>query len=265
MDEATLLVPVPQNEGIFRPISVIAPKGSMFNPHYPRACFARFCQVQRVVDNIILALGRVLPGRTTAGNSAACHDCQYAGFLEDSGEYWIYLDVNEGSFGARNGKDGLDSVDNLMANCRNAPIEETELRYPIRCERYELRPESAAPGRWRGGIGIVRATRFLAHGAFSSEGDRQIDAPKGVFGGWDGLGSATCKNPGKDGAEGMPAKVTGIPCVRGDLIEIREPNAGGMETRSTVILSGSIGCAGRIYNSRVGCEGVRSSDCRAGR
>lgn len=227
LDEARLEFPVPNNEGIFRPVHVVAPYGSMFNPRFPRGCFARFCQVQRVVDNIILALSPVLPERTTAGNSAACHDCLYAGFSEEAGEYWMYMDIVEGSFGARHGQDGLDSVDNLMANCRNAPIEDTELAFPLRCEQYELRPESAAPGRWRGGIGIVRKTRFLVDGTFSSEGDRSYDAPAGVFGGWSGLGTLARKNPDTPAEERLPTKVTALAFAAGDVVEVREPNAGG--------------------------------------
>ena len=80
----------------------------------------------------------------TAGNSAGLHFCAYAGFIAESGEYWIYLEVNEGSYGGRHGKDAMDSVDNLMANTRNNPIEELDMRFPVRCEQYELRPESAA-------------------------------------------------------------------------------------------------------------------------
>ena len=52
---------VPQNDGVFRPVKVIAPKGTIFNPTFPRACFSRFTQVQRVVDNTILALADALP------------------------------------------------------------------------------------------------------------------------------------------------------------------------------------------------------------
>jgi N-methylhydantoinase B/oxoprolinase/acetone carboxylase alpha subunit len=227
LDDAKLDIPIPHNEGIFRPIHVVAPKGSIFNPNFPRACFARFCQVQRVVDNIILALAEVVPQEVTAGNSAACHDCLYAGFDEPKGEYWMYMDVVEGSYGGRYGSDGLDSVDNLMANCRNAPIEETELKYPLRCEQYELRPESAAPGRWRGGIGVVRSTRLLVDGTFSSEGDRSFDPPRGIFGGWSGLGTVSRRNPDTESEEDVPTKVTALACRAGDVIEIREPNAGG--------------------------------------
>src|SRR5581483_10014623 len=50
-DEITIPEHVPQNDGVFRPVKVIAPKGTIFNPNFPRACFSRFCQTQRVVDN----------------------------------------------------------------------------------------------------------------------------------------------------------------------------------------------------------------------
>jgi N-methylhydantoinase B/oxoprolinase/acetone carboxylase alpha subunit len=206
---------------------VIAPKGTIFNPQFPRACFSRFCQTQRVVDNVNLALADALPDKVTGGNSAGIHFCAYAGFDESEGEYWLYLEVNEGSYGGRHGKDAMDSVDNLMANTRNNPIEELDMRFPMRCEQYELRPEPAAPGKWRGGIGIIRRNRFLIDGTYSCEGDRQTDPPRGVFGGWDGLVASCRKNPGTPHEEALPAKVTGIPFKAGEFIEFREPNAAG--------------------------------------
>jgi N-methylhydantoinase B len=227
LDEVVFPEHVPQNDGIFRPVSVIAPKGSIYNPNFPRACFSRFTQVQRVVDNTILALSDALPDQTTAGNSAGIHFCSYSGFLEEQGEYWLYLEVNEGAYGGRHGKDAMDSVDNLMANTRNNPIEELDLRFPVRCEQYELRPEPAAPGKWRGGIGIIRRNRFLVPGVYSCEGDRQFDPPRGVFGGWDGLVASCRKNADRSDEEYLDAKVTGIPFDAGDFIELVEPNAAG--------------------------------------
>jgi N-methylhydantoinase B len=227
LDEATFPEHVPQNDGIFRPVKVIAPKGTIYNPNFPRACFSRFCQVQRVVDNTIIALAEALPTQVTGGNSAGVHFCSYSGFLEESGEYWIYLEVNEGSYGGRHGKDAMDSVDNLMANTRNNPIEELDMRFPVRCDQYELRPEPAAPGRWRGGVGIVRRNRFLVDGTYSCEGDRQHDPPRGVFGGWDGLIASCRKNPDTSREEYLEAKVTGIPFKAGEFIEFRVPNAAG--------------------------------------
>ncbi|MFN8187715.1 MAG: hydantoinase B/oxoprolinase family protein [Gaiellales bacterium] len=227
LDEVTFPEHVPQNDGVFRPVKVVAPKGTIFNPQFPRACFSRFCQTQRVVDNVILALSDALPEQTTAGNSAGIHFCAYSGFSEQAGEYWLYLEVNEGSYGGRFGKDAMDSVDNLMANTRNNPIEELDMRFPMRCDQYELRPEPAAPGKWRGGIGIIRRNRFLVDGIYSCEGDRQTDPPRGIFGGWDGLVASCRKNPDTPREEVLPAKVTGIPFAAGEFVEFREPNAAG--------------------------------------
>jgi N-methylhydantoinase B/oxoprolinase/acetone carboxylase alpha subunit len=227
LDETTFPEHVPQNDGVFRPVKVIAPKGSIFNPSFPRACFSRFCQTQRVVDNVNLALADALPDKVTGGNSAGIHFCAYAGFDDSIGEYWLYLEVNEGSYGGRSGKDAMDSVDNLMANTRNNPIEELDMRFPMRCDQYELRPEPAAPGRWRGGVGIIRRNRFLVDGTYSCEGDRQTDPPRGVFGGWDGLVASCRKNPDTEREQVLPAKVTGIPFSAGEFIEFREPNAAG--------------------------------------
>jgi N-methylhydantoinase B/oxoprolinase/acetone carboxylase alpha subunit len=227
LDEATFPEHVPQNDGIFRPVDVVAPKGSIFNPNFPRACFARFTQVQRVIDNIILALSPVLPEQATGGNSAACHYSSYAGFVEETGQYWVYLEVNGGCYGGRFGKDGMDSVDTLMANTRNNPIEDLDMRYPIRNEAYELRPEPAAPGRWRGGVGVMRRNRFMVDGVYSVEGERHTDAPRGIFGGWDGLCSEIVKNPDAAEREMVHSKVTGMEIEAGELMEITEPVAGG--------------------------------------
>lgn len=226
LDEATSEVFIPQNSGIFRPVNVVAPLGSIFNPKPPASCTARINQVQRLADQINLALSEVLPEKTTAGNSAHSHFNSYAGVRSDNGEYWVYIEVNEGSYGGRYGKDGLDSVDNLIANTRNNPIEELEMRLPMRCRRYELREEGAAAGKWRGGIGIVREWEFLEGGLFSGEGDRHTDPPRGVHGGKDGLpGSLTLING--EGETSLPAKLTNFKLRPGDILRIKTPCAGG--------------------------------------
>ncbi|QEC46463.1 methylhydantoinase [Baekduia soli] len=228
LDEEAHPVFVPQNEGMLRPVGVIAPEGSIFNPRFPRACFARFCQVQRAVDLALRALADVAPERVTAGNSAHLHFLSYSGFLEAEQEYWVYLEVNEGSYGGRHHRDGLDSVDSLIANTRNNPIEELEWRFPMRTERYELRDDPAAAGRWRGGIGVVRVNRFLVDTVVSCEGERQeSDPPWGIFGGHEGHNASLVRNAGQPGEEAWPAKITGYTLKAGDTLEITTPSSGG--------------------------------------
>ena len=220
---------MPQNEGMLEPVKVIAPKGSIFNPNYPRACFARFCQVQRAVDLVLRALAPVIPDKVTAGNSAHLHFISYSGFNEEEGEYWVYLEVDEGSYGGRPGADGLDSVDCLIANTRNNPIEELEWRFPMRTERYELRDEPCAAGEWRGGIGMVRVNRFLVDTIVTCEGERhESDPPWGIFGGHEGTlahGKVT-PPPGAASSSGRRSS-RARRCAAGVTIEIAVPNSGG--------------------------------------
>ncbi len=218
---------IPQNSGMFRPVTVVAPKGSIFNPNFPRACFARMAQIQRVLDCVIRALAPVLPERATGGNSAHVMSVSYSGFNAERRQYWVCVEVNEGAYGARLTKDGLDAVDNLMANTRNVPCEEVEMRYPLRVERYELRPDAPGAGRTRGGIGALREVRFLADGFFSCNGDRTLEAPKGIFDGHDGLAAQVVLNPGTASEQVLPSKSSGRRLKKGDVIRVVGPNGGG--------------------------------------
>jgi 5-oxoprolinase (ATP-hydrolysing) len=140
---------------------VVAPKGSIFNPNYPRACFARFCQVQRAVDLALRALAPVVPEQDHGGatrrtsTSSPIRGSSRRRASTGSTSRWTRART------AAPGRDGLDSVDCLIANTRNNPIEELEWRFPMRTERYELRDDPCAAGTWRGGIGMVRVNRFL--------------------------------------------------------------------------------------------------------
>ena len=226
LDEVTTGEFIPQNQGMFRPVKVVAPQGSIFNPNFPRACFARMAQVQRVLDCVIRALAPVLPDRVTAGNSAHVMSASYSGYDAARRQYWVCVEVNEGSYGARADKDGLDAVDNLMANTRNLPCEEVEMRFPLRVERYELRPEPPGAGKWRGGIGALREVRFIKPGFFSCNGDRTLEAPRGLSGGENGLAAQVSRI--SDGrVEVLPSKSSGRPIAAGDVIRITGPNAAG--------------------------------------
>jgi 5-oxoprolinase (ATP-hydrolysing) len=213
---------------MLKPVNVIAPLGSIYNPKFPRACFARFAQAQRAVDLVMRALAPVIPDKICAGTSAHIHFISYSGFVEEENEYWVYLEVDEGSSGGRPDRDGMDSVDILIANTRNNPIEELEWRFPMRTERYELRDEPAAPGEWRGGMGIIRVNRFLEETIVTCEGDRhESDPPWGIFGGHEGLNGAIYKNIGTNTQETWPSKVTGWKLDAGDTIAIVVPSGGG--------------------------------------
>ncbi len=229
LDTYTTAEYIPQNEGSFRPIAVTAPKGSIFNPIFPVAAEARFAPIQRVVDCIIKALAPVVPDNVTAGNSATLSFAAYSG-LRESGDIWVFLEVNEGSYGGRPKSDGPDSIDNLLANTRNNPIEDLGMHLPLICDRYELRDDVLpAPGKYRGGIGVVKTQRFIHGGVMTHEADRHEDRPWGIHGGHAGHGGRVERyNVDRpDDREALPAKFSGLTTASGECVEIHTPCGGG--------------------------------------
>ena len=95
-------------------------------------------------------------------------------------------------------------------------------------ERYELRDDPCAAGKWRGGVGMIRVNRFLVDTIVTCEGERcESDPPWGIFGGHEGtLASTVVRTP--DGrVEKWPSKFTGKTLQAGAAIEIAVPNSGG--------------------------------------
>lgn len=219
---------IPQNEGSFRPIKVTAPKGCMFNPIAPAAAEARFAQIQRVVDLIIKALAPVIPDKATAGNAATLSFAAYSG-VRDDGDYWVFLEVNEAAMGGRPLSDGPDTIEELMRNTRNNPLEDLGMHLPLICDRYEIRDDARpGAGKFRGGAGVVKSQRYLGAGSMTHESDRHDDVPWGIFGGKQGAGGRVVVHNIYNGkSTEQPAKFSGLSTEAGDVISYYSPCGGG--------------------------------------
>jgi N-methylhydantoinase B len=219
---------IPQNEGSFRPVKVTSPLGSIFNPIAPAAAEARFSQIQRLVDLIIRALAPVLPDKCTAGNAAVLSFASYSG-VRPNGDYWVFLEVNEAAMGGRPLSDGPDTVEELMRNTRNNPLEDLGMHLPLICDRYEVRDDvPPGAGKFRGGAGVVKSQRYLTPGFMTHESDRNEDAPWGVFGGKDGACSKVeIRNIHSGKVSYQPAKFSGLRTDEGDVVTYFSPSGGG--------------------------------------
>jgi N-methylhydantoinase B len=108
-----------------------------------------------------------------------------------------------------------------MSNTLNTPIEALEREYPLRIERYALRPGSGGAGRHHGGDGVIRAMRVLEDCRLSLLTERRRHAPRGAAGGGDGT-------LGENRLNGRPiAGKVSRELRAGDLLEIRTPGGGG--------------------------------------
>ena len=206
---------IPQNSGLVRPIEIVAPPGTLANPIFPAPVIARFCTGIELSNAVVQALAQVVPRQV-------CGGCGNGGGLILTGQqgnnFWVQVELFSGSYGGRYGSDGMDSVDVLYANTRNNPIEDIESHVPLRIDRYELRENAAAPGRWRGGVGSIREVTFLADGAISVESEGHKYPPKGLFGGSDGTPSQLVWTKADGEVVQLPSKLPYHHFARGDRI-----------------------------------------------
>jgi len=152
----------------------------------------------------------------------------YSGVKED-GNYWVFIEVNEAATGGRPLSDGPDTIEELMRNTRNNPLEDLGMHLPLICDRYEIR-EDARPGagKFRGGAGVIKSQRYLGSGFMTHECDRHDDAPWGIFGGKPGAGGrVTLSNIHTGKSEDQYSKFSGLRTEPGDVITYYSPSGGG--------------------------------------
>jgi len=206
---------IPQNDGLFRPIKIVAPRGCIANPIFPAPTIARFAPGNVVADTLMRALAPAVPAQVCAG-VANLKAVTFTGFTGE--QQWVHIEIFEGSYGGRFGKDGMDSVDTLYANTRNNPIEDIESHVPLRVTRYELREDAVAPGQWRGGLNSIKEVAFLTDGNISVEGDGHSHTPWGFLGGADGRTSQLQLIREGQPAVELPSMLPTIAISQGDRI-----------------------------------------------
>lgn len=199
---------VPNNAGIYRCITVTAPKGSILNPELPAAVAARALTGYRVVDAVMGALAQIVPDRVVAAGEGGNTVIAFGGQDAATRAPFILVDMINGAWGARADKDGIEGVTNPSQNMSNMPVETLEDRFPVLVEEYGFRPDSCGPGRYRGGLGLVRQYRLLAaHAMMQIRADRHDHRPYGLFGGGAAAPSRNLLDPAH-AAETLPSKVT---------------------------------------------------------
>jgi len=214
---------IPQNSGLTRPITIFAPKGCLANPIFPAPVIARFCSGNAIADTVMKAIAPAMPRQVSAGignlRVMAFSGATTAG-------PWVHMEIMEGAYGGRYGKDGMDAVDTLYANTRNNPVEDIESHLPLRVLNYELRENAAGAGKWRGGIGSIRSFEMLEDGAVSVEGDGQRFRPWGFQGGSDGS-PAHVELVSGNTTTSLPSKIPYRHLRKGDRIVASGPCGGG--------------------------------------
>ncbi|ESP88783.1 hydantoinase B/oxoprolinase family protein [Candidatus Halobonum tyrrellensis] len=225
---------IPPNHGCYRPIDIEAPEGTIVNPEPPAAVVGGNLETsQRVTDAVLGALAEADPEAVVAGCQGTMNNVTLGGTDPRSGTPYAFYETQGGGFGGRASGDGMDGVHVHMSNTLNTPAEVLETAYPLRVERYELRPDSGGAGEFRGGLGLRRDIEVRDHTArLSLLAERHESRPYGLAGGESGgTGAAYLFDGGndegsEDGGEKLPAKHTrDLP--PGSVVSVRTPGGGG--------------------------------------
>jgi N-methylhydantoinase B len=177
---------IPQNDGCFRGVTVVAPEGTIVNPRYPAAVSARHVTAERQVDTILRALSKIVPERLCAGCCLAFPTFN-SETIDESGAVNIQTDILGGGYGGNAKSDGMDGVDVHLSNCGILPAEVCESESKLRIVRTELVKDSGGPGKHRGGLAILRTYRAMSNSTtyvniYSDQGVAEF-APWGLGGG----------------------------------------------------------------------------------
>lgn len=192
---------IPPNHGCYDPVHVVVPEGSLLNPTPPSAVVGGNVETsQRITDVVLDAFSNAVPDTVPAGSQGTMNNLTVGSRDADG---YTYYETIGGGFGARRDRDGMDGVQVGMTNTLNTPVESLETEYPLRVERYALRPDSGGDGEYRGGLGLERSITVETDAVVSLLTERRRYAPHGVAGGDDG---ATGEN--RIDGELVPAKTT---------------------------------------------------------
>ena len=219
------------NEGAFRPITLKAPDGSIFNVKLDAPAGAHGEVRKRGVSVGLGALSQVIPDLVSGDLCGSSFPNAIGGYNKRRNRPYVYYESPAGGNGGFKESDGSSAFANV--DFGNLPtiqnVESIENEMPLIVEKCELRLDGGGEGMKRGGTGMRREVRLIDEEAsYSVLSDRGVIPPYGMFGG--GAGRQYHLSIRRDGQEidfDTPGKVTGHPIRRDDVVIIRSSGGGG--------------------------------------
>lgn len=218
----------PSNEGWFRPLTVVAPRGSVFTAEKPSPTGWYYEGSVHASELVWKALAGLMPERFSAGSYTSLCVVYLAG-KDAGGQPFIHIEPQHGGWGASEDADGANALIALTdGDTYNYSVEVIEARFPLLVRRYALNVEGGSgAGRRRGGFGVIRDYEVLEDGAsaYCSFGRTQTP-PWGVEGGAPGTPNLL-QVEDRDGLIRNFGREPDIALKRGDLVRIITGGGGG--------------------------------------
>ena len=217
---------IPFNTGLMRPLRIIAPEGSVVNATFPAALAGGNVETsQRLVDVLLGALSRALPGKIPAASQGTMNNIAFGGYHPGREANFAYYETIGGGLGASAEADGLSAVHCHMTNSLNTPVEALENYLPVKITRYAIRKNSGGKGQKRGGDGLIREYQFLVPINLTIISDRRRFPPYGLNGGKPGQKGLNLLFSG--GKKIILGSKVNLKLKAGDVLRIETPGGGG--------------------------------------
>lgn len=217
---------VPYTAGLLRPLTLIAPEGSIVNAQSPAPMAAGNVETsQRITDVLLGALAQAAPDRIPAASSGTMNNVSFGGYDPFRQRPFAYYETIAGGMGASSQGPGYHATHTHMTNSWNTPIEAFEHQFPVRIRSYRIRTATGGGGDHRGGDGIQREFEFLCPAELTLLADRRQRGPYGLHG-------ASAGQPGADyliragKRTPLPGK-TRLNVKPGDVLAVGSPGGGG--------------------------------------
>jgi N-methylhydantoinase B len=219
---------IAMNEGCFRAVRAVLPRGTLVNPEPPAACGGRVITVTAAIEALLAAFAGARPDHEVAP-SALIHVYSLNGIGAD-GRPWVSLFYDFGGVGARHGVDGPDATGCYFLGGRSVipQVEPLEAQYPFVVRRSRLVPDSGGAGTWRGGLGTEIVVELLQPAELTVRGDRIELPPPGVHGGQAGAPGTYAVERADGTVEVLPTKHVGVQLQPGDRFIMRTSGGGGL-------------------------------------
>ncbi|HSU05352.1 MAG TPA: hydantoinase B/oxoprolinase family protein [Acetobacteraceae bacterium] len=174
---------LPNNEGAWRPIRLIAPPGSIVNPLFPASGGSRMLIGHYLPMLVFGCLGQVVPERVIAACGSPMWGMNQSG-VRPNGQPYANMFFFNGGMGASRTRDGQNCL-SWPSNVSSTSIEISEQIAPLRFHHKRLRAGSGGAGRHRGGLGqeVLIESRSDSLIAVSFLAERTVMPAFGIEGG----------------------------------------------------------------------------------
>ena len=212
----------PNNDGGLRPLTLLAPEGSLVNPTRPAPVWGRHLSGHYLPFVIFGALSKIIPDKVIADSGSPIWNVYFKG-VDRSNRKFVKMFFMSGGYGARGQSDGPACL-SFPTNIANNPIEQFENQTPMLVTEKSLITDSGGAGMYRGGLGQRLSFQSLSPEplTFMIRHERIKYPPRGFLGGIDGrLGIDLVDGQRIPGKSVMSLK-------QGQTVTFETPGGGGM-------------------------------------